>query len=351
MPIYEIGDTGIRPITETTFAEAGIQERKHLQMLLRSSIDVVSPDTLVIAEEFGEWEDSKRRIDLLGIDKQANLVVIGLKRTDDGGHMELQAIRYAAMVSGMTFDRAVDVYEKYLKSSGKEVDARSKMLHFLDWDEPNEQDFAQDTRIVLAAADFSREITTSVLWLNEYGLDIRCVRLKPYKFGNKVLADVSQVVPLPEASEYTVRLKEKYERERSERNAKKDFTKFEVSIDDHASGDLPKRRAIFVIVKALCDSGVAPEQIVKVIGKRPGMLFRSIAGDHNSATFLAQIGPLKDKKFESHRYFCNDDELIHFDGKTYAFTNQWGRSFGDAMKMLCEKFQNRKISCKAIGSI
>ena len=34
---------------------------------------------------------------LLCIDREANLVVVELKRTEDGGHMDLQAIRYAAM--------------------------------------------------------------------------------------------------------------------------------------------------------------------------------------------------------------------------------------------------------------
>ena len=33
--------------------------------------------------------------------------MIELKRTDDGGHMDLQAIRYAAMVSSMTFAQAI----------------------------------------------------------------------------------------------------------------------------------------------------------------------------------------------------------------------------------------------------
>jgi len=33
---------------------------------LREQIEIISPDTLVVAEEFGDWEESRRRIDLLG---------------------------------------------------------------------------------------------------------------------------------------------------------------------------------------------------------------------------------------------------------------------------------------------
>src|SRR5229473_6946124 len=108
MPIYEFAQKGIVLLTETTFSVAGIHERRDLQRLLREHIEVIAPETLVIFEEFRDWEDSKRRIDLLGIDKAANLVVIELKRTEDGGHMELQSIRYAAMVSPLTFEKAAD---------------------------------------------------------------------------------------------------------------------------------------------------------------------------------------------------------------------------------------------------
>ena len=102
VPIYELAEESIRPIPASTFRDAEVLERPHLQRAIRERIDVMSPDTLVIAEEFGEWEDSRRRIDLLGIDKNANLVVIELKRTEDGGHMELQASRYEAIVLAIT---------------------------------------------------------------------------------------------------------------------------------------------------------------------------------------------------------------------------------------------------------
>ncbi|MDQ3007558.1 MAG: hypothetical protein M3R47_19515, partial [Chloroflexota bacterium] len=209
MPIYELTTEKLRKIEETSFSKAKVRERSDLQRLLRNQIDIISPGTLIIAEEFGEWDDSKRRIDLLGVDKNANLVVFELKRTDDGGHMDLQALRYAAMVSTMTFDKTVDVYREYLNKNHVEEDAESSLMEFLEWDQRDEENFAQDIQIVLVSAEFSKEITSTVLWLNDYGLGIRCVRLKPYNDNGRTLVDVEQVIPLPEASEYQVGLSEK----------------------------------------------------------------------------------------------------------------------------------------------
>jgi RecB family endonuclease NucS len=82
MAIYEISQHRFEKIPETDFQSEGIKERSDLQRLLRNQVEVLAPNTLVISEEFGDWEDSRRRIDLLGLDKQANLVVIELKRTE-----------------------------------------------------------------------------------------------------------------------------------------------------------------------------------------------------------------------------------------------------------------------------
>lgn len=210
MPLYEMTNEAFKPITQTTFSEQKVRERADLQRLLRTQINVLGDDLYVLAEEFGDWEDSKRRIDLLAMDQDGNLVVIELKRTNDGGHMELQAIRYASMVSAMTFERAVQIHANFLAELGEHSEnAKERMLEFLNWEEPDEESFAPDVRILLVSEDFGKELTTAVLWLRDREIDIRCIRLRPYQDVDKRLIDVQQIIPLPEAHEYQVQLREK----------------------------------------------------------------------------------------------------------------------------------------------
>ena len=225
MPIFQVTPEALQPLSQTTFGAEGIMERRDLQRMLREQIGVLDERLMVIAEEFGDWLDSARRIDLLCIDAEANLVVVELKRTDDGGHMELQALRYAAMVSSMTFDQLVDTFARYSSRAQPDIEgARAAILQFLGWDDVYEDQFAQDTRIVLAAADFSKELTTAVMWLNERGIDLRCVRMKPYRMGNgTVLLDVQQLIPLPEASDFQTQLGVKKLAERQSRTDRHDL--------------------------------------------------------------------------------------------------------------------------------
>lgn len=218
MALFEITSDRFEPIRLTTYAESGLYERGDLQRLLKKQVENVLPNILIVAEEFGEWEESRRRIDLLGIDRDANLVVIELKRTEDGGHMELQAIRYAAMISTMTFEGVVDVYERFLRTNGDlSADARSRLLEFLRWDEPRADEFGRSVKIVLISSNFSKELTGAVIWLNEFGLDISCIRLVPYSDNDRVLVDIQQIIPLPEAAEFQVRIRNKEKEVRQER--------------------------------------------------------------------------------------------------------------------------------------
>ncbi len=225
MAIFQVSQKELKPVSETSFGAEGIMERKDIQRMLRNQISVLDERLMVIAEEFGDWVDSSRRIDLLCIDADANLVVVELKRTDDGGHMELQALRYAAMVSAMTFEQLVDTHARYWNKASPDTDAaKASIMEYLGWDEVYEDQFAQDTRILLAAADFSKELTTAVMWLIDRGIDIRCIRMKPYRMADgTLLLDVQQLIPLPEATAFQTQIGVKKQAERQSRTDRHDL--------------------------------------------------------------------------------------------------------------------------------
>lgn len=113
----------------------------------------------------------------------------------------------------MGFTEVADAYAAHRAKHrpDEETSARAELAAFLDvGDAAEEPVISTDVRVVLVSADFGREITTTVLWLNGFdGMDIRCFRLIPYAIDDKVLLDIQQVLPLPEAADYQVRLRRK----------------------------------------------------------------------------------------------------------------------------------------------
>ena len=324
-------------------------ERQDLQRLLQDQIQIVDPDVMVLAEEFGRWDESKRRIDLLCLDRDARLVVVELKRTEAGGHMELQALRYAAMVSRMTFDQAVEAHERWLAAKGSEEDAEKAILDFLGWDEADEEQFGQDVRIVLVSGDFSKELTTSVLWLNERDLDVRCVRMKPYTHDGRVLVDVQQVIPLPEAGEYMVQVREKERRERRARESGRDRTRYDVVIDGERHQAQAKRQAIRLIVEALCSRGVTPAEVAELIPWKGQNLWRSADGELDADTFAqlmessARGGGLS---WDPRKWHCGDDVLIYTCGKTWALAGGWGPRTAGAIEALLARWPELGVQAR-----
>jgi hypothetical protein len=356
MPIFEVTTDKLNILAQTNFASTGLKERSDLQRLLRDQIDVVAPGVLVIAEEFGEWTDSRRRIDLLGLDENANIVVIELKRTDDGGHMELQAVRYAAMVSTLTAARAIEIFKSYLRGRGRDDDPEQLILDFLGWTEVDEDNFGQDVRMILVSADFSRELTTAVIWLNEKDLDIRCVRIRPYAYEEKVLIDVQQVIPLPETADYQVQVREKKRQEREARKTNMDFTRYDVTVNGQTHTGQWKRNSILLVVKALVETGVSLLEIrdlFRELGR--GTVFFEVRGEIGDVQEFCSRASERSKEagksFNERRWHTGDGDLIVFDGNTYAFSNQWGRHWPKFMKELKERYPQIGLSYEPSDAI
>lgn len=329
MALYELAGDSLSPIAQRTFAELGLLERSNIQRAVRAHIAAITPGikTMVLAEEFGDWVDANRRIDLLCLDEKARLVVVELKR-DNSAHMELQALRYAAMVSTMRFDQAVEAHRKYLKSIQSDVDPEQVIREFLDVEEGTVA-LDETVRIVLAASDFSTELTTTVLWLNKQNLDIRCVQMRPHQLDGRVFLDIQQVIPLPGAEQYQVALREKTMDQAAARTQARDTTRYDLTIGEATLVNLPKRRLVYEVVAEAVRRGVPPDRITAAISWREGTMFASAAGKLNEEQLQAtSLGK------SLGRFYTGDADLFHVGKQTYALSTQWGSRTLEAIEKI-----------------
>ena len=266
MPLYRwntdnLETDNLEPVTPTTFEGEGLQERADLQRLLCNQPDVLEEGLFIIAEEFSNWEDSNRRIDLLALDGEGQLTVVELKRTGTGEHMDLQAVRYAAMVSNMPLKQIVEAHRGYLAKRDIDEDARIRILsHLGAADEADLELRTGRPRIILASLGFSTELTTSVPWLREGGVDITCIKLQLYSNGDDLLMDTSQVIPLPEAADYLVKIGGNAEggsRQRSQPRTTQGSDIFRNRIGDMPQSDQPVLNSLLDWALSLEEEGLA----------------------------------------------------------------------------------------------
>jgi len=236
---------------------------------------------------------------------------------------------------GLCTARAITTYQKYLKQRGSDADAETELLEFLCWSDSSDGDFGSDVRIVLAAGDFSKEVTSAVLWLKSKDVDISCVRIKPYKDDRRILLDVQTIIPLPEALDYQVGIERKKKAQEVKRG-KRDTRKFDITIGSEVHSRLSRQRAMLLIISTLCARGKSPEEINKQITWRKE-LFCKVHGDVSSAQFV-ELAKQSGKSFGEIHYFCDHNELIRHGGDTYALTRKWGPKTTHAMEKLINRF-------------
>lgn len=315
MALYRYSPSDIQPLVRTSLAAEQIREREDLQRLLMMRIEIISADLLVIAEEYSLFQDSRRRIDILAIDRGGNLVVIELKRTEDGGHMELQALRYAAMVSTVTLDHLVEVFAD--AQSLSLADARATILDWLD--EPLDE-LPNHVRIILVSADFSTEITSTVMWLNEnYNLDISCFRVVAYRLESEILLDLQQIIPLPEAKDFQIQQRQKGAVAAGVRAGGRDFTRYDLKFDDELHPQCSKQAAVKMAIQRAHGAGVVLSDIKAAT--KPGR-WRGVhpaPGESVRSAFVREFPNLQ----ADHRWF---DLGVSEDGVSWVIPRFGGES-------------------------
>ncbi|MDF5473346.1 MULTISPECIES: DUF4268 domain-containing protein [Vibrio] len=217
----------ISPVRTKKFSELGFTERKHLQEWLAHEPSALGEELLIIQKEFDGFDDTRERLDLLALDKDGNLVIIENKLDDSGRDVVWQALKYASYCASLTKAQIVEIYQQYLdryEPVTGEVDllnapasASARICEFLDAPDLDELklNLGNSQRIMLVAANFRKEVTSTALWLLGQGISIACFKITPYSLGEQLLINIDQIIPTPEAKELMIGINAKEAEEKT----------------------------------------------------------------------------------------------------------------------------------------
>lgn len=210
----------IEKIKKMTFTELGFGERNHLQEWIAhnpSSLgDSDESKLLIIQKEFDGFDDTRERLDLLALDRQGNIVIIENKLDDTGRDVTWQALKYASYCSSLISQEIYRIYQQYLDKENIDGDSETLIAEFLENEDIN---LNQSQRIIFVAANYRKEVTSTVLWLlSKYKMDIQCFKATPYEHDSKLFLKMEQIIPVKEAADYTIKMATKAQDDSSSRH-------------------------------------------------------------------------------------------------------------------------------------
>lgn len=211
MYLINKSENRISKIEEKSFSELGFRERNHLQEWIANNPESLGEEILIIQKEFSGFDDTNERLDLLGLDKKGNLVIIENKLDDSGKDVTWQSIKYASYCSTLTKEQIIRIYQDYLRKLNANENAEENLVEFFDVSDISEVviNSGSKQRIILIAANFRKEVTSTVVWLMNYNLRIQCFKVSPLQLGEQLFLEIKQIIPVKETEDYQIKIAEK----------------------------------------------------------------------------------------------------------------------------------------------
>lgn len=206
--IFRVEEGEPEKIQSVSFSEIGIEERTDLEKWVVRHPDLLEENLLIITTEFDRFEKSSKRLDVLALDSDGMLVIIELKLDISRTLADLQAIRYAAFCSTMTMADVVGLFAKAEKITKENAETKIREFLLVEGDEL--PDLGDKPRIILAAGSIDdQELTSTVIWLRKFEIDISCVELTPYRMSGSIVLVPRTIIPIPEARDYEIQVQRK----------------------------------------------------------------------------------------------------------------------------------------------
>ena len=186
MKLFTINKNGkLIPYEEHNFEK--IKQEADLEALLENNPEYFFEGSKILIIGRQVTTNLNTSIDLLGIDKVGNTVVIELKRGKTPRETIAQLLEYASFVENLDYSQLNEIYQDY---SGEESSLEYYHQQYFQNESDEKVSFNKSVKLIIVAQEISKEIKQTALFLRKKGIDIYCIEFKYFetKAGEKIIS-------------------------------------------------------------------------------------------------------------------------------------------------------------------
>ena len=186
MKLFTIDKNGkLIPYKEQHFRDS--KQETDLEVLLENNPEYFFEGSKVLIIGRQVTTNLNTFIDLLGIDKTGNTVVVELKRDKTPRETIAQLLEYASFVENLDYSQLNEIYQDY---SGEETTLEDYHQQYFQSETDQKVSFNKSTRLIIMAQEISKQTRQTALFLRKKGVDIYCMEFKYFetKSGQKIIS-------------------------------------------------------------------------------------------------------------------------------------------------------------------
>jgi len=165
------------PYDEYDFKEENYE--KDLESWLESNPDYILEDEKVLIIGRQVTTNLGSVIDLLGIDREGNVVVIELKRDQTPKETLAQILEYASFVEDLSYAQLEEISKEYLGEENLVLTDYHRS--YFNLQEGEAVAFNKNQKLVIIGQSITKEIRQTASFLRKKGIEVFCIEFKYFK--------------------------------------------------------------------------------------------------------------------------------------------------------------------------
>ncbi len=189
---YLTVDNELKKYEQRDFASESYEKHLEEWVLNNPSVLVDGGEEIMFIRQERRLE---KREDLMGIDREGNVIVVELKRGRTPREVVAQAIEYVAKISYQSYDEIEHQALLFFKKQNRTCMSLYQAYAEYFYDPIGEDSFREklnkSQRIFIVAQDISDDVVLMSNYLISYGIDITCISFSYYRDEEKIVIDVT----------------------------------------------------------------------------------------------------------------------------------------------------------------